>query len=240
MKVTEAKFTKRYRTGDYEHEEYALTAVGEEDSGAEVLMKLKSEVEQAHSGEAVATEAAAEPVKEPKNKKPKKEKKEKQNERSNDISEDEDVSDEDPAEQDSGSDDEGSEDDEATDSEADSDTDDNADEDASGDDEESEEGDEQEDDPKPAKAASKKEGTKKGLRKKPQTYNRNIEQHKEIFSGILRSIAPGWNKTDAGKIKGREISSKMSNKEFLDENGEVVPEFKAEVKKLFGKAVGKK
>lgn len=75
---------------------------------------------------------------------------------------------------------------------------------------------------------------KKNFKKKPQTYQRN-DTHKEIFSGVLKAVAPDWKKTQESKAKAKSVSQKMEGEEFLDEEGEVLPEFKAEVKKLMGK-----
>jgi hypothetical protein len=50
MRITQARFTRRYNVGQYEHEEYELTAVIEEnDKGADVLSKLKDEVAEAYA-----------------------------------------------------------------------------------------------------------------------------------------------------------------------------------------------
>ena len=64
MKVTEAKFTRRFNTGDYEHEEYTLTAQVEgKESGAEVLSALKAEVNDAFIGETEKVEETKQPAK---------------------------------------------------------------------------------------------------------------------------------------------------------------------------------
>lgn len=72
---------------------------------------------------------------------------------------------------------------------------------------------------------------KKTFKKKPQTYSRASEQHKEILSKTLREVAPDWQKSQEGKQKAKSCSIKMEGEEFLDENGEVLPEFKIKVKK---------
>ena len=75
----------------------------------------------------------------------------------------------------------------------------------------------------------------KKLKTKAQPYVRIDSTHKELFSGLLKSVAPDWKKSDKSKAKGKEISKKMDGKDFLDADGEVLKEFKAEVKKLWAK-----
>lgn len=70
MKVSEARFQKRYNVAQYEHEEYSLTAVVDEDESAvEVLAQLKADIQEAYDG---AASGNAEP--EPEEEKPKKKK----------------------------------------------------------------------------------------------------------------------------------------------------------------------
>lgn len=231
MKVVDAKFTRRFVIADYEHEEYTLSAQVEgKETGAQVLTALKEEVLAAYSGEEKETKPA----------KAAKETKEKKNGTKPKTSpvDDENTDDEDSTDEDAGTDGEGDQDDEAADGEDGDDGDD------SSDDSEGDEGEDGEDDeakaPVKGKAASagkgskaaEKEAPKKAFRKKPQSYNRGIEQHKEIFSGLLRTVAPDWKKSDATKAKAKKASEVMEGKEFLDENGEVLATFKAEVKKL--------
>ena len=64
-----------------------------------------------------------------------------------------------------------------------------------------------------------------------KTYNRAIERHKEVFSGLLRSIAPDWKKTEESKKKAKKVSEVLEGEDFLDANGEVLDSFKALVKK---------
>lgn len=240
MKTTEAKFTKRIVVAEYEYEEYTLGGQLEgNETGAQALNTLKAEVLAVISGEETTpVDPKQEETKPAKKQKPKKEKK---HEPKADHTDDEDTDDENPASEDAGIDGEGDQDDEATDSEDGDDSDDSSDSD-----EDSEDGSEDSDEevpaPKPAsknakKGSAKETGVKKGFRKKPQVYNRSIEQHKDIFSSILRSVAPEWKKSEASKAKAKKTSEVMNGKEFLDENGEVLPEFKNEVKKLM---VGKK
>lgn len=52
MKITQARFTRRYNVGQYEHEEYELSsAVEDGDKAGDVLKKLKEEVASAYSAE---------------------------------------------------------------------------------------------------------------------------------------------------------------------------------------------
>jgi DNA polymerase III gamma/tau subunit len=90
--------------------------------------------------------------------------------------------------------------------------------------EESEEEEAEEEEEKPA--------AKKSFKKKPQVYSRASEQHKEILSKVLSSVAPDWKKTPESKEKAKGASQKMEGKEFLDESGEVLESFTAEVKKI--------
>ena len=220
--ITEAKLTKRYSTGDYEFEEFTLSAaVDENESGAVVLSEMKKQINEAFTGEVSS--------KQTKGPKAKKEEKKDGKAKSN-PSDDEDNNDEDSSEENEGNDGESNHDDEAADSEDRDDSDDSA--------EESEDEAGGEDEEKPAKgskgAGKKSDGEKSGgkkFKKKPQSYTRDIEQHKEIFSGIVRSIDPEWKKNDNTKAKVKKISVGMEGEAFLDEHGEVLDSFKAEVKK---------
>lgn len=203
MKVVEAKFTKKFNTGNYESEEYSLGAIVEEkDKAVVVLQTLKTEVNAAFSGE--TAEAAPEKkssVKKTIKKTEPIEVDEDEDEVTGQIGEDEEDDDEVAVDYD--------------------------DTEAADDDEEEEE--EEEAPPVKKKAAS---SPGKKFKKKEQVYSRTNEQHKELFSSTLRSVAPDWKKTEAGKAKAKLASQKMEGKAFLDENGEVIAEFKAEVKKL--------
>lgn len=228
MKVTEAKFLRRVNIGNYEHEEYSLACVvNEEDkygeTGEDALNMLKAEVFKSMST-AVSLED-----------KPKKEGKIK-NGKSNSVK-DSDQSGKDTSSKDAGNDGEGDQDNEAADSEV-RDNSDSPSEEGSGNGESGEE----EKQPKPAKGKSskgeaspkettKKEG-KKSFKRKPQAYDRSIEQHKEIFSGALRSIAPDWKSSEDSKKKAKKSSETLEGEEFLDENGEVLDTFKQKLKKL--------
>ncbi len=95
---------------------------------------------------------------------------------------------------------------------------------------------EEEEDPKPKKSASKPApgpGSKK-FKKKVQDYQRANETHKEIFSGVLKAVAPNWKKSFESKALAKKVSQKMEGAEFLDESGEVYPSFKETVRKAMG------
>lgn len=230
IKVTDAKYTKRFNLGDYSHEEYSLTGIIEEgEDGTAALVELREAVQAAF-----AMEKAAE-KKEETTKQPKKGKKNAKQSAKPNHSNDEDSNDEDSEEQDAGHDDEGNQDNEASDLEDDDNGDDSSDSN-----EASEDGDESEEvvSASSRKASSKKSAkekpaeSKKSFRKKPQAYNRGIEQHKEIFSSALRSVAPNWKKDEASKKKAKSASEQLEGTDFLDESGVVLPSFLEAVKKL--------
>lgn len=200
MKISEAKFVRRYNVGQYEHEEYSLTAVVEDDDKAvEVLMKLKKDVAAAYSG--VCEDEASEPEQDPQDTVPVEQPEEEE--------EEQDIFD-------------GEEETEDTEDE------------------------EEVEEPAPAKKskatptkAGAKTGSgspaKKNLKKKPPTYSRSNETHKELFSDVLKGVAPDWKKSAVTKAKAKVVSMDMEGEEFLDEDGNVLPAFKQAVKKLMGK-----
>lgn len=217
-KVTEAKYTHRYNLGEYNYEEYTLTAVAEDrDTGSGLLLELKEEVNKAHAGE--ATEAETKTEKKDKTTKEKKNGKRKSTD-SDDETESKEAAEDDASE----SDDEGDSDNEASDGEAGDDANDSTEEGEA-------EGDEQEEEEQPKKVAGKK-----GFKKKPQHYDRKVEAHKEKLSGLLKSVSPNWNKTDAGKAAAKSASKELEGEPFLDENGEILDSFKSKLKKLMPKA----
>lgn len=229
MKPTEAKFLKRIKTGEYEHEEYAITAIVEDgETAVEALISMKEEVCQAIFGSSIESKLEEVPAK--KTTKSKSTNKGKKNAKPSDDeadnSDDENNIDEDSSEEAEGNDGESDSDDETSVSEDSDDSDDSS----------------EDDEAKPVSAkatknfsgkdsAAKKESGKKSFRKKPQAYNRAIEQHKEIFSSVLRSVAPTWKKDEASKKKAKLTSEKMEGVDFLDENGDVLSSFKEAVKK---------
>jgi hypothetical protein len=233
MIVTDAKYTRRVNTGDFEFKEMTLSAQVEQgETGAEALISLEAEIASALSGQ--ATTAAAPEVKKETTKQAaqKPAKKGKTNGKHNDDTDNENTDDEDPASEDAGSDDESDSDDETTDTEASDDSDDSTEEDSS-DEKTDGSSDDNEEETKPAKGKSSPSKTgKKTFKKKPQSYNRGIEQHKEIFSSTLRSVMPDWKKSQVTKDRAKKVSEQLEGESFLDENGEVLPEFTAQVKKL--------
>lgn len=194
MRISEAKFSRRYNVGNYEHEELSLTAVVEEgESAVDVLTQLKADIEAAHTG------GEATSVIEPgKVKKSKKKVEEADEEQEQEESEEETTG--------------GTEE---SDDESEEETDDEA---------------EEEETAKSSKKSSIK--GKKAFKKKPQVYQRSNETHKEIFSGVLKVVAPKWKATAESKTAAKMVSQKMEGKPFLDESGEVLEDFKATVKRL--------
>lgn len=247
--INEAKFTKRIPTDTYAFEEYSLSAaIDASESGEDVLVEMRRQVSAAFAADLIESTERKEEHKTAKKAAKTEKKEEKKNAKPGKSkvrpSDDEDEDGEDSELEDQRDDGEGSEDDEAADGE-DGDNDHDSADDSEGD-EESEDGDyadgdqeesEDEEERKPAKgkssskpAAQKSEG-KKSFKKKPQTYNRGIDQHREIFSRVLRSVNPDWKNSDVLKVRAKKISEALEGEDFLDENGEVIAEFKAEVKK---------
>ena len=197
-RVTEAKFNRRYNVGQYEHEDYTLTAVLDEgDDTLLVLNSLKKSIASAFGGETETTSETIAEVEKPKRKsRAKKEEPEEEAVEEEAVEEGEEPEDLDPEDLEE---------------------------------EEEEEEEEEVVEEKPAKAKAK---GKRGFKKKDQPYSRSSEQHKEIFSNVLKAISPDWKKSPASKTKAKEASQSMEGKDFLDETGEVIASFKAEVKKL--------
>jgi hypothetical protein len=221
VKVSEAKFTRRYNTGNYESEEYSLTAIVEEDESAvTVLGQLKADVDAAHAGEEGPLPDAGQDEGEETGGKPPK----KPSKKSKDK----------PTTTRGGK--AGEEEDDDADTDADSDSDDVADDDATDDDDAG--GEEDDDGKKPGKKTSTSGGksstatTGKKFRSKTQVYQRGNDTHKELFSGVLKDVAPSWKKTDESKALAKKASIKMEGKDFLDADGEVFPSFKELVRKF--------
>lgn len=188
MRVTEVKYARKFNVADYESEDYALTAILEEDEEAIVaLTGLKELVSSAHTGEPAPAQKKAAKKSSPAKK-------------SKVVEEEEDVDDNDEVTED---------------------------------DEDTNDADDGDDDETP-KSSSKKTVKKAASKKKPQNYNRSIEAHKEIFSSLLKEVAPDWKKTPKGKLAAKNASTDMEDEEFLDADGEVLPEFKLAVKKAMG------
>lgn len=213
MKIVVAKFERVYKVADYESERYVLEAnVDDGESAIDVLASLKADVAAAYVGDGDSTKVEATKETESKGKSAKSSKKSSPKPAAEPEEEDEEET-EDAAEE-VDADDESEEEDESEDA----------------DDEETE------DDSKSKKTSASKSApkteTKKTTKSKTQNYDREVEQHKEIFSTVLKGVAPDWKKTAESKVKAKKASQKMHGKEFLDANGDVVKEFKLEVKKL--------
>lgn len=213
----EIKYTRRFTTDkDYEFEEITVTATLEDDVAcANAIAELKKQVEESRDLEGNAD--VDDPP--PKKKDKKKPKKEKDEDESDDTDEDE---------SDDDADDEADEDDDEGNDDTETDEADDTDEEKS----------------KSTKtkkaAASKKDktggaGSKKNFRKKPQVYQRENETHKELFSGLMKSVAPKWKASPESKAKAKSVSKKMEGKEFLDEDGKIFPSFKELVRKAMSK-----
>lgn len=217
MKVSEVKYARKFNTGNYESEEYSVTAIVEEDDSAtEVFKQLKTEVASAHSGSAQGETNEEETTAEDQptcGRRPKKGKGSDSDESKASEEETEEVEGEEEAE-----------------------------ETEAGNDEPEEEETPDESEEKPLKksrrstdgAEAGKAGGKK-FKKKPQVYQRSNKAHKDIFSSVLKEVAPDWKKTPASTAKGKSVSQKMEGEEFLDENGKVLATFKQSVKKAMVK-----
>lgn len=239
--INSATFTKRIPTDNYAYEEYSLTAaIDPSESGEEVLIEMRSQVSNAFAADLVASTEKKEETKAAKKSAKQEEKKSAKPGKSKARpADDEDDDGEDSADEDQRDDGEGAEDDEAADDNVQDDGDDSSDDaEETEDDGDSEEEEEQEAHRKTssgkAKPAAKEEKSKKGFKRKPQVYNRGLEQHKEIFSGLLRSVAPDWKRNDASKLKAKKASEQLEGEDFLDESGEVLDGFVTQVKKLMG------
>lgn len=222
MKITEVKYARKYNLGNYESEDYGLTAIVEEDDKAsDVFAELKQEITAAQSGE-----------------------KDQDND-TDDTSRDQESEDQDNESDDEDANGKGNEETNSDDSDED---DEEGNDDAkvsesnSGNDED-EDDEEDEADKKPAKKSKastagskvgKAKATKKKLVKKPQAYERTNDTHKDIFSGLLKEVAPNWKKDEKSKKLAKSASVKLEGQNFLDADGEVVATFKQSVKKHMG------
>lgn len=223
MKVSEVKYARKFNTGNYESEEYSVTAIVEEDDSATaVFQKLKQEVTAAHSGE-----------------------------QSGEANEEETATEDQPTRRRGSKKGKGSNSDKG---ETENETEEEKTEDVEGEEEESEteagnetEDDSQEesDDEETTSKRSKKltrstDGAdtggkvKKNFKKKAQVYQRTNPSHKDIFSTVLKEVAPLWKKDEKSKTKGKLASQKLEGSEFLDDNGKVLASFKQDVKKHMG------
>ena len=222
MKITEAKYTRRFTTGQYEFEEHTLSCSAGEDEnpkGSDLLLELKHEVMQAFAGESIPDKV---------------EKKERKKNGKSNNTKNSDEDGKDPGEQNPGDDVKSDKDNEASGDEASDDNNSNSEPDESPKSEESSVG--KEDSGKKAKSSKKSSGDeekpKKTFKRVPQTYDRSIEQHKDIFGRAYTAIVPNWRESEASKKKAKQISENLEGEPFLDENGEVIDSFKARIRKF--------
>ena len=213
MKNVELRFNRRYNVGQYEHEDYTIVAQLEEgDSSVEALAQMKASVEAAFAGESggePGADAADKPATTGKGKKDKKSKP-----APTTTQEEEEETEE--IEEETG----GEETEEETETEEEVETEETEEEETETEEEEIE-------DPPPKKG--------KTFKKKPQAYQRENKTHKDIFSSVLKKVAPKWKSSFESKAHAKKVSQKLNGKDFLDENGKVLSSFEAEAKKLMGK-----
>lgn len=113
------------------------------------------------------------------------------------------------------------------------------------DEDESEEEESEEEEPSEEEAEEEEEkpkaAAKKKFRSKDAAYDRQDPLHKKLVGEILDSKFKGWNKkgSDLAKKAGK-ASQELDGEDFLDNDGEVVPEFRSKLLKLMGGAAKKK
>lgn len=222
MKVTEVKYSKKCNLGNYESEEYSVTAALDEGcitSAAEALMQLKAMVASVQSNE--PQEEKVEPTPDrSKDKAPKKAPK---------IEETEDVIEAQ----------EPDENDEVVDNSSDSDSDDDVEAIVK-------ELEEEELDTPPPKKKSKKaaketdEEPKKKVRKKNEPYDRGSAIHRKLFGDSLTAYDKNWNGSPKSKAAGTETSKALEGVEFLDAEGKVIPSFIKSLRETYVKFSPKK
>jgi hypothetical protein len=92
---------------------------------------------------------------------------------------------------------------------------------------------------KPAKkaAAAKKPAKKKATKKakKAVTYDRALDVHKKEMGKLLDSIEPTWRKKFLDLAK--ELSVEFNGKDFLDDKGNVLEEFRTELSTAFSSRI---
>lgn len=220
MKITGIRYVKKFNIGNYESEQYGISAIIEEDNTKKIsalFKELKQEVAAAHGGEKVeqdVTEVTT--TSEPK---PKKGKDPKREDSPPAAEKEEEI--------------EGEE--EAPDPRKESVEIEEEDKEGNGSDEEEvveKNSKKLKEKSKPSTDGAEKAGKK--FKKQTLGYQRVNETHKEIFSGLLKEVCPDWKKSEASKIKAKAVSQKMEGAEFLDEQGNVLESFKHSVKKQMG------
>ncbi len=211
LKVTEVKYTKKFNTGNYESEEYSLTASLEsKENPLEVIAELKAQVLQAKSGEAATSEEEDEEEDEEETTPKSKAKSKAEDESEEDESEDEE---------------------ETEDEESEDDSDDTDEEDESEDEEEESEEEAEEEEEKPKAKAKKAAPKATKFKSKPQGYTRSDRVHKELLGKTLSAVWPDWKKNPKNKDKALKVSKKLEGVAFLDEKGQVLKSFKDALKK---------
>ena len=223
MKVTELKYVRRFNLGDYEHEEFAVTAQVEDgENHVGLLIGLKADVAAAHAGEASAASSQSMPSGDlgaQTEEKPaaKGKKKSSKKSKTKDTTTPSDESEEENSET----------------SNAQSDDEEMSNEDETSDESESDENEEEEqnEEKKPAKKAA----GKKKFKSKAAAYDRANEIHKKLFSEQVKAIDPKWNSSEAKKKRVQETSRKMHGEEMLDGEGKVLNSFYGALKKAITK-----
>lgn len=224
----EIKYTKRFNLGNYEHEEFSITAPVDE--GAiiyEEFQSLKGIVQAAHEGDPEAAEAVSKGGDDEEENTPAattgKKKKAKKAAKPAEDEEDEDEETEDEEEND----------------EDDSDDDDDT--------EDEEDPEEEEEKARASAAAAKKAAAKakagkaapasgKSKRSKETSYSRANDIHKKLFTETVKGFYPKQFKTEAGKDAAKKASLKLDGTPFLDSNGKVCDEFIGSLRKALSPA----
>ena len=193
MKFTEVKYTRRFNVAQFEHAEYAVSAVLGDDNGqtmahaVKAISELIQTVAAAHGGSdggqlqqvTVTAEVEKAPAKHTRAKTEKPAPVE-------DEEVEEDVVNE-------------------------------------------EETEAEEDDEEEVEEAPKK----KSLKKKGSAYDRSNELHKKMLSGVLGGIKKDWREIPDYAERAKTISKGLHGKDFLDADGQIVPEVLKKIKKDF-------
>ena len=222
-KIGGVAYTRRFNLGNYEHEEYTVSAAVEETDAVTTIAQLKGAIEAAKSADAIPWPDASETIDKsgkqktgaakPTGKKaaPKKAAKPTDDEDETEEDEEEDLEDEEE-------------------------TDDDSETEESEEDEEETDGDEDEEESpakgsKVAKKAPAKKAAGKTFKKKGTAYSRNSDLHKKLFVETIKEVM-GDKFMATNSAKAKAISIKLEGADFLDADGEVTDTFKAEIKKL--------
>ena len=214
MKVTEAKFTRRYNVGQYEHEEFTVTAMlDDKDDVVETLTMLKYDVESAHTGEGSSTSSAERGQDEEETSEETKPAKAGKKSSKSDTTTRGKGSKATTTETENETQDETSDEDDGEDQEAGDDGEEETIDDEEGNEEEEE---------KPKKTQSP---GKKPLKKKGSPYSRSNETHKSLLAKEFRKHFPDWKENAKREAKAKKFSRDSDGKDFLDGEGNIIPEF---------------